>query len=404
MNYGERGMWTRLSCALALAAAFPALAACAADDEQVSRCVDAAAARASDDGGSTLRAVAREVEHLRHLRFRSIPKPRYLQSAALAKRIRAEIDGYPAAAAHADERALIALGALPEGTDLRKLMRKTLPSQVAGFYDPRKRELVVLSDAQAGLDGVERVTLAHELEHALADQTLKFPAYLEADQPADGLEDAAAAGLALVEGDATLTMEAYATAHLSAGDAVSALGSALAAGGDLDKLPYYFQASSMFPYTEGLAFVCRVYTRGGWEAVDRAYRKPPRSTAEILFPEWYFARERVTDPPDPPSPGRGWKLLDRTAVGAADLLFFFEAPGGKTSRALSEARGRAAAWAGGEAYVWGRGRRTALALTLVERRGARGLCASVRAWLRAADRRGAVVRCSGRIVRASLRT
>ncbi|MFN2470198.1 MAG: hypothetical protein ABR583_04270 [Gaiellaceae bacterium] len=397
-------MRRRLLCVLALGATVPALASCAADDEQVSRCVDTVAAGASKDGGSTARGVAREVERLRRLRFRSLPKPRYLQKAALARRIRAELNSYPAAAAEADERALIALGALPRGTDLRALLRKALSSQVAGSYDPKKGELVVLSDAQASLNGVERLTLAHELEHALADQALEFPAYLEADRPPEGLEDAAAAGLALVEGDAMLITEAYAVEHLSARDVLSGLAPSLAAGEEFDKLPYYVQASSVFPYTEGLAFVCRVFARGGWKAVDRAYRKPPVSTAQILFPGRYLARERDVDPPDPPPPGRGWKRLDRTAVGAADLLWLFEAPGGKVTRALSGSRRRAAAWAGGEAYVWGRGPRTAVTLTLVQRRGARDLCASVRAWLRAADRRGAVVRCSGRIVRASLRT
>ena len=391
-------------CVLALSAAAFGLAACSGGDETAARCVDAVAARASAEGGSTLNGVAREVERLRGLRFRATPKPGYVQRKAFERRLRAELDRYPAAEADVDERVLTALGALPPGTDLKALLRSALPGQVAGYYDPKDGRLVVRSDAQRKLSAIERLTLAHELVHALTDQALDLPSYLEADAPPAGLEDAAAAGIALVEGDAMLITDAYAARHISLADALSGVGSALAGGDEFARLPHFIQASVLFPYEEGPAFVCALFTRGGWRAVDRAYRRPPASTAEILFPERYVARERPVNPPDPPAPPGGrWRRLDRAAVGAADLLWLFEAPGGKPSRALPDARARAASWAGGEAHVWGRGRTTLVKLTLVQRRGGRDLCASVRAWARAARRDG-VVRCSRRIVRATLRS
>ena len=396
-------MRARLACVLAVGAAASALSACSGSDEETARCVDAVASRAASDVRPTLHGVAREVERLRRLRFRRIPEPRYLRRRALERRLRAEIDRYPAAELTADERALVALGAVPSGTNLQALLRRAVPSQIAGFYDPQTGELVVLSDARRALDGLERVTLAHELVHALADQTLEFPSYLEAHWPPEGREDAVAAGLALIEGDAMLVTDAYAVEHLSVRDALSA-GAAFAASDQAEQLPYYLRASMLFPYEQGLPFVCRVFSRGGWRAVDRAYRRPPTSTAQVLFPERYFRRERPVDPPDPPFPGRGWKRLDRAAFGAADLLWLFEAPGGKPSRALPSARRRAAAWAGGELSVWARGKKTTVTLTLAERRGAPDLCGSLRRWARAASRPGAVVRCSGRIARATLRS
>jgi hypothetical protein len=370
-------------------------------EDDISRCVEDAASTAGESRPTSFRAVAREVERMRRLRFRTLPRPRYLPRARMERRIRRELDEYPGAELAAETRALVALGAVPRGTNLKALIKRTLPGQIAGFYDPATGELVVGSNAEKGLDAIERLTLAHELEHALADQALNIPPYLDDAQAPDGREDVELAGLALVEGDATLLTEAFATEHLSLADAFRSIGPALAAEREFEQLPYYLQASTIFPYGDGLTFLCSVFERGGWKAVDRAYRKPPTTSAQILFPERFFAREPARDAPDPEPPGRGWKLIEEQSFGAASLLWLFEAPGGDTNRELSDARERAEAWAGGELRVFGRGGKTAVRLTLVERRGERDLCASMREWLKAADRRG-TVRCSRRVVRANL--
>jgi hypothetical protein len=400
-----------LPVVLALAGCATALAACSSDDSgavgsllggnDVGSCVEEIAGAAGDSRPTSFRAVAREVERMRQLRFRKRPRPRYLPRRRMEQRIRSELEKYPAAELAAETRALVALGALPRGTNLKALIRRTVPGQIAGFYDPATGELVVGSNAGKGLDGIERLTLAHELEHALVDQVLRLPAFLEDKAVPDGLEDLELAGLSLIEGDATLLTEAFATKHLSLADAFRSIGPALAAEDDFEKLPYYLQASLIFPYEDGLTFVCSVFERGGWKAVNRAYKRPPRTSAEVLFPERYFARVRAADAPDPRAPGHGWDLLDVQAVGAAHLLWLFEAPGGDTQNELPEARERAKAWAGGKLHVYGRGGKTAVGLTLVQRRGERSLCASMRAWRKAAHRRGSV-RCSGRVIRATL--
>jgi hypothetical protein len=370
-----------------------------ADD--VTRCVEDAAGAAGESSPRSLRAVAREVERLRRLRFRGLPRTRYLRRAELERRIRRELESYPDREAQDDARALIALGAVPRRTNLKALMKRVVPSQVAGYYDPEARQLFVGSAPAKGLDAVERLTLAHELDHALTDQRLGFPALLEEDYTPDGREDAALAGLALVEGDATLLTEAFATEHLSLADAFRSLGPALAAEEEFEQLPYFLQASLIFPYSEGLTFVCKVFERGGWKAVNRAYRRPPQTSAQVMFPERYFAREPAAQAPDPRPPGSGWTLLDEQAFGAASLLWLFEAPGGETAKELADTRERAAAWAGGTLSVWSRQGKIAVGLTLVERRGERDLCASMRAWLKAAERRGSV-RCAGSVIHANL--
>jgi hypothetical protein len=369
-------------------------------EDKLGRCVEGAAASAGSSRPRTLRAVAREVERMRRLRFRALPRPRYLPRAQMERRIRRELN-HPSAEVTADTRALVALGALPRGTNLEALMKRTLPGQIAGFYDPASGDLVVGSTGKKGLDAVERLTLAHELEHALADQVLRMPPFLKDDQVPDGREDAELAGLSLIEGDATLLTEAFAREHVSLADAFRSIGPALTAERRFQELPHYLQASTIFPYEDGLNFVCSVFERGGWKAVDRAYGRPPATAAQVMFPQRYFRREQAVDVPDARPPAPGWKLLDVQAFGAANLLWLFEAPGGDTGRELADARERAAAWAGGELRVFGRGGKTAVGVTLVERRGERDLCASMRAWFKAAERRGSI-RCSRRIIRASL--
>jgi hypothetical protein len=394
---------------VALAALASVLTACTAGElgsssgaGDLGGCVGSAARFAGESTPTRLAAVTREVERMRRLRFRVAPKARYLRRAELERQIRREIDSsFPNEEAAAEARALVVLGAIPRGTNLKRLLKRTLPGQVAGFYDPRRRRLVVGSNAGKELDAIERLTLAHELEHALVDQALGLPSFLDEQEAADGREDVELAGLSLVEGDATLFTDAFASEHLSAADAFRAVGPALAASDKFEQLPHYLQASTVFPYEEGLAFVCRLFERGGWKAVDRAYRRLPQTSAQIMFPGRYASRERAIDPPDAPSPGRGWRLAERQAFGAANLLWLLQAPGGDPAREPPDARERAAAWAGGELFLWQRGGRSRVTLTLVERPRERDLCASMREWFRAAQRKGAV-RCSGRIIRANL--
>jgi hypothetical protein len=370
--------------------------------DEVSRCIDDVVDHARPtSGGRTVAAVARDVERLRRLRLEKLPKPRYLTGRALTRRVEGLLEEYPDAEAEADGRALAALGALPRGADLKALLGRALAGQVAGFYDPRTGELVVDSGEDPALGGLDRVILAHELEHALADQAFGLPDAVRAEEPAEGSEDAAVAATALVEGDATLLMQAYAVDNLSFVDAIRSIAPLLASERELAALPYYIREGLVFSYEEGLRFVCELYERGGWRAVDRAYRMLPSSTAEILFPDRYGRGERPIDPPDPPHPGGAWRRIDRQALGAADLLLLFEAPGDDKGRGLDDARRRVESWAGGELHTWARGNRTAVALGLVDRQAEGSLCGSMKAW-RAAGRVNGIVRCAGRHVRVGV--
>ena len=331
-----------------------------------------------EDRPTTLAALARRVERLRGLRYERLPRPKVLGKRELDRRVRRlSLQSYSAAEARADERLLVALGALDPDANLRAEIEELLTSQVAGFYVPESGELVVGRFA-GELGPLEEVTLAHELEHALADQNFGLPVDDRAP-PAEA--DAQLAALALVEGDATLTMQRYALAHLTVGEQLSLAGHPTVAGATaaLEGVPHYLRQMFQFPYLGGLAFACTLYREGGWAAVDRAYDRPPSTSAQVLFPERYLGDERAAEVPDIAAPD-GWVVVRRGAFGAAPLLWLFQAPGGDPGMALARAKRKVAEWGGGEYALLERGGDHAVALVLVDRPGGGELCRALVQW------------------------
>ncbi len=367
-----------------------------------------------------LAEIAKGLQELRQLTFEHVPEPVYVTAEEMTRRVQAEVEKSLSPEATADEaRGLIALGALPDGTDLHELTAKLLGEQVAGFYDPDTGELVIAGDATSGgPDGQTRIVLAHELDHAVVDQVIGLPGD---DTPDPGAADAELATLALIEGDATLAMQLYGLAYVPLLDQLTGLGGAVASSEELARMPYFVQQNLLFPYLSGLVMVCALYDAGGWGAVDAAYKAPPSSTAQVLFPERYLAGDGPSDPRDPPAPGTGWKALPRRTFGAAELRWLLEAPGGRTAKAIDHAGRRAGGWDGGELQVWTDGDRTAAGLSFVQFPGQPPLCATMAAWYTAAfpggvkvaneegeelavdgTRQDAVVRCAGTDVRIGI--
>lgn len=269
------------------------------------------------------------------------------------------------------ERLLVGLGAMPAGTDLATVRRQLLDDQVAGFYSPDTGELVVRVPDDGEVGTLDTITLAHELQHALADQALGLPD-LEALEGSDRI----LAAQAVVEGDATLFMNQWALQNIPVEDQIAAATGedAARAQAGLDQVPPYLQRELLFPYTAGLDWVCDQWLDGGWDAVDAAYASPPTTTAEILYGA--DANETV-DLRALPAPN-GFEELHTDEFGAAPLLWLFEAPGGDETAALPDPRRAASAWAGGEVTIWGDGDETAIGLVLGDATGT--LCDDVSAW------------------------
>jgi hypothetical protein len=293
--------------------------------------------------------IERRVEALRGLRFRhsvpvSVVSPAQARRDGLGEQRREQ----PPAARRTDEELLKLLGLLPPDADLGRIAGAVYGEQVAGYYDPRRKRLALVRGA-----GVDDVTLAHELTHALEDQHVDLRR-LEGG-PAHPDDDRATAEQALVEGTATLVMERYAARWPSATPLGDALGG-LAQVTSGTPLPPAVLRALLFPYFAGERFVeaLRRTDGGGWALVNLAEtQRPPATTAEILHPaRWLRAQQSVAMAVGPSAPPRagGWRRVAGSTLGEEDLATLLAPTSG-----LLRARRLTAGWEGGRYALWRRG-------------------------------------------------
>jgi hypothetical protein len=143
-------------------------------------------------------------------------------------------------------------------------------------------------------------------------------------------------------------MVEYARRFLDAGDAFSALGSS---SRTTSKLPAYVDASLLFPYEAGLAFVEALRGRSkSWRAVDKVLRfRHPSSAEQILHLDRYAANETpvpVRAAELGPALGPAWRRTGASSVGEFDLRALFEITGGSPDDSA------AAGWGGGRFELW----------------------------------------------------
>jgi hypothetical protein len=224
----------------------------------------------------------------------------------------------------------LALGALDfmsPDTDLLSLWQDGFSKRIAGFYVIETEEIYVISDAYL-MGAPEQLTFAHEFGHALQDQHFDLEA-LGLDVTSEPeYADRILAIQGLIEGDAVLIQEQYATFYFSEEDALEVLQDALNYGFTLsDSVPRVLGKVSMFPYTHGKEFVSALYEQGGWQAIDRVYAVPPASTEQILHPERYVAGDwpaPVLLTPLTDTLGDDWYLVYESTVGEFVLGLYLE--------------------------------------------------------------------------------
>jgi hypothetical protein len=232
----------------------------------------------------------------------------------------------------------IALGLLPPDLDIRDLLERVLGEQVAGYYDPDTDRLVIRDDIMRMLGRGEhsvdetRVTIVHELVHALQDQHLELGERFEDDRDTD----ADGAYRAVVEGDATLAMIGYAAEEAGGRleditqhpERLQQLMSGAAPIGDdeLAAAPPILRVTLISAYLDGLVFTAHLHGLGGFDAVDEAHRHPPVSTEQVLHPEKFTAGE-LPDPltlPDFPELERaGYEKIEEDTLGELEMKVYF---------------------------------------------------------------------------------
>jgi len=343
-------------------------------------------APAAEGAPAPVGEIARRVERLRDLRFRSIPRPVSVTPEQARREGLEDLDrSYPEARRRADEQLLKLLGLVDPSVDLRAVSASVFSEGVAGYYDPRTKRMRTVRGAATGTRVLAEMVLAHELTHALEDQ--RYGLGLE---DAGGSDDAALARLALVEGSASELMYAYTERHFTREET---LGGVLASAfADTGSLPGFLQAQLVFPYTGGQAFVASLRERAGgrWTLVDLAERvRPPASTEQVLHPSKYVDVEaplRVRTGAAGVLAG-AWTREGRGTLGEfATRQLLARGGGGGSAEA-------AAGWGGDRYELWRRGAgpcaapcRGGAALTVRWRwdtpRDEREFAAQLRQWIR----------------------
>lgn len=287
-------------------------------------------------------------------------------------------------------RCLKALDLLPADYDLGGGLLALLTEQIAGFYDPMTGELRLIDRDPAELMGeagapsakalaakgvgLDEITMAHELVHALQDRHFGLRG-LPLDVVDD--DDLVTATQSLVEGDATVAMMAWSffKSGVPAAQvfnptvgraAVGALDmDALPGGKGLKDAPPWLRESLVFPYVGGLTFCLKIASAArSFAPIDRAFRNPPLSTEHILHPEKYFGPE--ADPPQAlalpalaATLGAGYAEESTNVLGELGFRTWFDAaPKGASAaerRAIKRAAAAAAAgWDGDRFALYGK--------------------------------------------------
>jgi hypothetical protein len=309
------------------------------------------------------------IQEMRELKFKR-PVPMVVKTRSEAEQMMAadlsrdytdeqfEVDGIAGAL----------VGLYPVGINLKAESLKLLRNQVAGFYDPHGKEMVLVEGADsAGFyegtlqflvqrDIIGEMLLAHELTHALQDQNFGLEGMLDKYKNDDDRELALKS---VAEGDATIAGYAYVMGRMDTAVADSLVE-------HLKDLPQMFAAEAgdapeglaaplVFQYAEGVRFVAEAYKRGGWAAVDKLYKNPPQSSHQIIHPAYYFDR------PAPPVKIElggyqkimaGWTRADQDTYGELLLRVILERNLGRHATDTAVA----AQWAGDQMIILREGR------------------------------------------------
>jgi hypothetical protein len=300
--------------------------------------------------------VARQVQEVRGLSFSHPVVPEPVTQQRIGALLRQSLDqSDPKAQTDRTGQAWIAMGAIPPGTDLFQSLVDFSGSQVIGFYDPDAKRLVFVGSQTP--DPYERVTLAHELTHALQDQRFGLRRLDELNHRC--LDEQLQGAVGLVEGDAVVTSLQWAGRFLTPEEQTQLQEEAASFPPPPADVPPFLQRIEEYPYVAGPAFVQALQSRGGEAAVNAALRHPPVSTEQVLHPEKY--------PDDLPVPvavgdlaarlGPGWSDLDLSDVGEEFLraLLALHLP-------ETDAEQAAAGWNGARYRAWTEGQAAAVEL------------------------------------------
>jgi len=253
-------------------------------------------------------------------------------------------------------------GLLPHDFELRPFLLGLLKEQVAGFYDAKTKTVYLLDWVDPDS---QKPVLAHELTHALQDQSYHLEKWAEdsvhakTDQEEVALEEAQSAREAVIEGQAMVVLLDYmlAPSGRSVADSpaiVDTMKDAMVQGGQtpmFTRAPLFLREALTFPYTYGLDFERQVLAKKGRDGAYRGvFERPPKDTREIMEPETYLADENIPalaiPKLDPLLKGE-YKRYDFGGLGQFDIaMLLWQWYGKQTGDRLSQA------WRGGYYFTY----------------------------------------------------
>lgn len=300
--------------------------------------------------GSPLDVLVRElqgfVERERGLTFKTPVKVTLLADADFRAKVVATDDESRKEAEKA-QFVLRAMGLLGRDVDLVKAVQDFAGAGIVGFYDPETKELAVRGGS---LTPTVKVTLAHELTHALEDQHFNLDRKDLGDEADYGFS-------ALAEGSALRVEDAY-LRSLSAGERAQARKEEdIQAESIPDDLPPVVGIAFGFPYIQGPEVVSAVLKAGGNSRLNAAFAKPPLSTEQVLDPRKYLNGDQPRPVPVPRADGTAF---DDGEIGELFLRLMLS-----SELPLSAARDAAEGWGGDRYVAWRDGDRTCVRMDFV---------------------------------------
>ncbi len=150
---------------------------------------------------STLRAIEGQVSQIRGLEALAEPDLQLLDHASLTTYLANQFErDYLPNERESDQKEFVLLGLIKPTDNIVQIQLNLLSDQVIGIYDSGTKSLFVVAD-QAGFGPAERMTYAHEFNHALQDQYYDLNK-IAPKHPASN--DRSLAVHALIEGDAIM--------------------------------------------------------------------------------------------------------------------------------------------------------------------------------------------------------
>jgi hypothetical protein len=301
-------------------------------------------------------SIAQQVEQARGHKYTHYPPATEVSNSQMDRRLLKNFRRTTSRVA--DDRRTVAwrtIGVIGPDDDLYTAYRAFTTGQVVGYYDPETGDLVYLGSGS--LDFAERFTLAHELTHALDDQT--FDLTRLDPLTTHCMDERFQAALGLVEGSAQY-FAAVAVAQnpsIDLGDLLKAIAQSATSGNPPAGVPQFVFQQQLWPYTAGESFVATLVGSGGTGEVDRAFERFPVSTEQVIDPSTYpnDTPEAVSIPDLTDALGPAWGDLDAMTIGEEWLRGMLALNDGVSADA-------ATGWAGGGYRAFTDGRQVVVVL------------------------------------------